>query len=196
MNFNIDPSRVEEARRQLQAVLDQSLDDQVREALTGSLQLLEDFAAGPVNRSSRHAGRMVYTFEDENYGPCGRKIDICIDYDWDDYDPADEPFASWGPTIADANVLAVRYLDEEGNEIPANVHYAGLAGHLLNKHHEHIIEACTKHGYQHGVGKSPITYSEPTSPTTFTPTDDSAFVPRMAPSEPTRSSQSSRRQLG
>ena len=59
MNFNIDPSRVEEARRQLQAVLDQSLDDQVREAHTGRLQLLEDFAAGPFNRCSRHAGSIV-----------------------------------------------------------------------------------------------------------------------------------------
>ena len=139
---------------------------------------------------------MIYTFEDEYYEPHGRLIDIRIDYDWIDYDPADEPFVSWGPTIADVNVLAVRYLDEDGNEVSAPAHYKELAWELLNKHHEQMLEACTEHGYQHGVGRTPATYSRQRAPSALASIGERAFVPRLAPSEPTRASQQNRRQLG
>ena len=156
MNPNIDPARLDEVRSRLRAALELVDNDQVRETLAATLQLLDDASdARPIDRSSPHAGSVVYAFEDENYEPFGREIDIQIDYDWDDYDQADEPFASWGPTIVNVSVLAVRYLDENGNEVPANVHYAELAGDLLNKHHEQLLEACTEHGYQQGVGRPP-----------------------------------------
>ena len=189
--------RIDAVRQQLQSALAQAAGDQLREALVVSLQLLDELVeVTPAVRSSRHAGSMVWTFEDENYEPYGRQIDVRIDYDWDDYDAADAPFVSWGPTIADVAVLAVRYLDEDGNDVSANVHYTELAWDLVNKHHEQMIDLCTEHGYQHGVGKSPITYRSRSTTSTSAPTSNSEFVPRLAPSEPTRASQQNRRQFG
>jgi hypothetical protein len=183
MNPNIDPVRVDEVLQQVRSALEKKGDVQVREALVASLQFLSALTEGATVRSSKYAGSMLYTFEDENYRPHGRQIDLQIEYDWSDYDRSDEPFASWGPTIMDVNVLAVRFFDEDGNEVPSEVHYKQLALDLLDKHEEQFIEACTGHGYQHGVGTTPATYSR-------------SGIARLAPSVPTRASQQNRRHLG
>ena len=196
MNESTEQSRVESACAKVRKALATCVDEGVRDALISSLEILEPLAEvsrGP--RASKYAGSIDYTFEDEQYAPCGREVDVRVYYCWYDYDPADEPSPIWGASIEDVEVLAVRHFDQEGHEIPENEHRLDLAWFLLNRQYEEVTEACTADGYRQGAGESPITYA-PAGSSTAATAGNNSFASRMAGSVSTRRAEQERRHLG
>lgn len=191
--------------------------ENTRTALLASLRVLESLAdrrqldgrqldghppnARRPDRAFKYDGSIEYTFEDEEYEPFGRAIDVRIYYRWSNYNPADDPWPMWGATIEDWEVLAVRYFDNAGNEVPEADHFTDVAWHLLNKNYEQVTEACTEDGYRRGAGNAPITYAPGRLRSKVVAPAKPDFGPRMVPSIPTRSDplgrgQTGRRQLG
>lgn len=196
MKRKLDPTRIGMVRDQVRSALAEATGAKSRDALRASLELLDALAGPPrVDRSSKYAGSIDYTFEDEQFEPFGREVDVRVHYDWYDYDSADEPSPVWGAAIADLEVRAVRHFDEDGNEVDADQHDLDVAWSLLNLQYEQVTDACTEDGYHRGVGKAPSTYAPPRSSTTAGAVATS-FSDRMAPSIATRAGKQDRRQLG
>jgi hypothetical protein len=166
----------------------------MKEALRESNELLQTLREPAVDRSSRYAGYIDYTFEDDECDPYGREVDVRIYYSWYGYDPADEPSPIWGATVEDIDVLAVRYFDKDGNETVLSEHHLELAWNLLNRQHEQVTEACTNDGYFNG-GNVPATYV-PLRPNVVASPTQTRFAGRMAPSARKRESTSKQRKYG
>jgi hypothetical protein len=138
----------------------------------------------------RRAGAIEYTLEDDECPPSGRQIDVRVYYGWEDYNPADEPYAVWGARIEGVEVLAIRYLDEAGDAVDLAMHHQQLALDLLEQQREQVTEACTDDGVRRGVGEAHPLHQAASSPAT------SAANRRMAPSQRTRDARQQRRKFG
>jgi hypothetical protein len=203
MHSTIELSKIEEVLDQVRFALRSHRPQEAREALLASLQVLQSLVESTVpDRSSQHAGSIEYTFEDEGYEPYGRAVDVRVYYRWNDYNTADDPRPVWGAVVEDLDVLAVRYFDESGNEIPAAEHASDLAWQLLDKSYQQVTEACTEDGYRRGAGAAPLTYApgntsakgQTSAPDASSPSAD--FASRMARSVSTRIGRRNRKQLG
>lgn len=160
-------------------------------------------ACQPLVRA-RYAGSVEHVFEDEDYAPHGRIFELRVYYDWTDYDPADGPHGEWGPTIEAAEVIAVHYFDEAGNEVLASDHDDVDAWDLIEADYERVLDACREDGYRTGAGESPPWYhpaSRVAAPLRHYRIDSASDQPapgveiRLSPSIPTRQAQE-RRQFG
>jgi hypothetical protein len=197
MSNKLDSSRIDQARKKVCAALTEANNDATRDALHASLEILDTLAEMPhAQRSSKYAGSIDYTFEDEQYEPFGREIDVRVYYCWYDYDSADEPSPVWGATIEDIEVLAVRNFDKDGNEVLSSEHHLDLAWLLLNRQYEEVTEACTEDGYHRGAGEAPVTYTPQRSSSDAASPAQTNFAGRMARSLPTRRAEQERRHLG
>src|SRR5687767_2311020 len=103
-DIHLSAKRVEELREQveraLQSVLNSGGDQKVIEALRSSLEMLDMVAdSTEAFQPPRHRGSIDYTLEDDACPPYGRQVQVRVYYDWDDYNPADEPFPIWGARI-------------------------------------------------------------------------------------------------
>ena len=183
LHNNISPSEIESAVEQVRSALGSTTDEDARSA----------------PQRTQYDGSIEYTFEDEDFEPFGRAIDVRIYYRWRDYDPADGPHTVWGASIEELEVLAIRHFDKFGNEVAMSKHSTDAAWHLLEKTYEQVTEACTEDGYRRGVGKAPLTYApgkvRKNPPSTFQKVPAN-FGSRMAPSISTRPTQVDRRELG
>ena len=102
MNSKIELSQVELTREQVRLALTHAADKKMREALTASMQILDSLLVDPkADPSTKYDGSIHYTFEDEQYEPFGREVDVRVYYSWHDYDSADEPSPVWGATVDD-----------------------------------------------------------------------------------------------
>lgn len=197
MSSKLDSTRIDLARKKVYAALAAVTNEATRDALNASLEILDALAESPrAQRSSKYAGSIDYTFEDERYEPFGREIDVRVYYCWYDYDPADEPSPVWGATIEDIEVLAVRNYDKDGNEVLSSEHQLDLAWLLLNRQYEEVMEACTEDGYHRGAGESPITYTPQRTSSDSVSAAQTNFAGRMARSLPTRRAEQERRHQG
>jgi hypothetical protein len=189
--------RIEQACRKIRAALATATNPAVRDALLASLEILESqVETADTQPAVGYAGSVDFTFEDEQYLPYGREVDVRIFYCWHDYDPADEPSPVWGASIEDIQVLAVRHFDRDGHEVTAREHELDLAWSMLNRQYEAVTEACTEDGYRHGVGEAPVTYSPPTTAASPDSPANTTYANRMAGSVATRGAAQQRRHLG
>jgi hypothetical protein len=117
LHNNISASQIESALEQVRSALGSTQDEDARSALVASLPILESCSAASPLDGSKYHGSIEYTFEDEDYEPFGRAIDVRIYYRWRDYDSADDPHTVWGASIEELEVLAIRYFDKFGNEV-------------------------------------------------------------------------------
>ncbi len=197
MNSKIELSQIELTREQVRRALPHATDKKMREALSASMQILDALLVAPkVDRSSKYAGSIHYTFEDEPYEPFGREVDVRVYYSWYDYDAADEPSPVWGATVDDLEVLAVRHFDKDGNELDQAEHDLDIAWHFLNNQHEEVTEACTEDRCHNGAGTAPIANTPIRSSFKVAAEAAPSPAPRMAPSSTTRKAQQDRRELG
>jgi hypothetical protein len=196
MHRTIEIAEIEEVLQQVRSALHAGAEEETRAALLASFQILKGLVeARPPIQSSKYDGSIQYTFEDENYEPFGRAVDVRIHYRWCNYDSADNPHPVWGATIEDLDVLAIRYFDNSGNEVHASEHPLDVAWHLLHKNYQQVAEACTEDGYRRGVGSAPSTYA-PGKRINVASQSLADVGTRMAPSVSTRPAQLDRRQLG
>jgi hypothetical protein len=119
-------------------------------------------------------------------------VDVRVYYGWDDYNPADEPFPVWGARIVHVEVLAVRYLDQDGDAVDLGIHHRQLAMELLEGQRDEVTEACTDDGVRRGVGEAHPLHRP--SPAVGSVTGEN--MRRMAPSERTRQAPQERRRMG
>jgi hypothetical protein len=189
-----DTAAIERAREHLQAALKQATGEGARRALAASLRILDDATSSPAaEHPSSHAGSIDYTFDDEAYEPHGRQVEARVFYRWEDYNQEDQTPATWGATIEGLQVLTVRYFDEDGEEVTPREHHQDLAWDLLEQHREQVTEACTDDGYRRGLGVAPPSYVPLSGASDSASPSAAGFAVRMAPSEPTRQAQHSRR---
>jgi len=192
-----DRATIERAREHLQAALKEATGEDARRALAASLRILDDAASSPAaDDSSSHAGSIDYTFDDEAYEPHGRQVEVRVFYRWEDYNQQDQTPATWGAAIEGLEVLTVRYFDEDGEEVTPREHHQDLAWDMLEQHREQVSEACTEDGYRCGLGVAPPSYVPSSGAAETGASRNAGFAVRMAPSEPTRQAQQSRRRWG
>lgn len=187
----LSAQKIDQARDKICAALQRGGQDGATvDALQSSLSLLNSLTSAPQRDTAQHDGAIDYTFDDGDYQPHGRQVDVRIHFAWDDYNPADEPFAVWGARIEDVQVLAIRYYNDEGNEVDAATHHVDLAWDLIEKNRTAITERCTEEGYRQGLGEADPLYAPlPTWP-------PAAAAPRMAPSARERHGRSEHRKFG
>jgi hypothetical protein len=191
--------RIEKLCQQIEAAWEAARrsgqDTATLDALESSLtQLRRLTAPAAKDTTSRHAAYLDYTFDDEDCPPYGRQLEVRIHYDWSDYDRADEPFSVWGAQVADVEVLAVRYFDQNGDAVEVDAHHADVAWLLLERNREQVTEACTADGCRRGVGAAHPLYAPPARRAAAS--SAALPAPRMAPSQRTRTVPNERRQHG
>jgi hypothetical protein len=168
-------------------------DGQVREALAASLEQFNELLGDtsfctPV----KYSGSILYTVDDDGDSPHRQQFELRVHYHWIDYDPLDEPYPLWGPTIEAIDVVAVRQFDEEGNEIALGEHCRNVAWDLLQGEYERVVEACKRAGVVAGVGSAPSWYN----PGRGSAPPSLRVITHMAPSASTRPDAQQRRQQG
>lgn len=144
----------------------------------------------------KHAGSICWTFEDDQYEPNGREIEVIVYYDWDDYSAGDGVTPSSGgcAQIADIEVIAVRYFDEQGEAIDSDQHHQDDAWKAVERNRELLEERCTDAGHRENVGQTtplrfPGSIADP-------PTDPQTPGWRMAPSARERSARTRKSKQG
>ena len=126
----------------------------VVEGLKAAHCLLSESAASHLRK--QHAGVIRWTFEDDQYEPNGREIEVLIYYDWDDYSAGDGVTPSCGgcAQIADIEILAVRYFDEHGNVIGEQQHHLDVAWDAVESNRELLEEMCSDAGHRDDAGRT------------------------------------------
>ena len=200
---NADPTvqRLESLQHRIRSALGRTTDEHLRRDLAEGLQLLSllvaDACSPAETTPNQFSGYVEHTFEDEDYEPHGREIDVRIHYSWHDYDRADDR-SLWGATIEDVEVLAIRYFDDQGNVAGTAEHREDVAWNLVRRHEDLLTDRCTQDGIQRGAGAGhPLFAALSSTPASGPPeTSDATASARMAPSMPTRQREQSRRRIG
>jgi hypothetical protein len=188
----IQLEKLAKARESVRAALSLVADGPVHDALAASLeQFNELLGESSPSTPEKYSGSILYTVDDENDSPHRQQFELRVFYHWIDYDPLDEPYPLWGPTIETIDVVAVRQFDAEGNEISLGEHCLKVAWDLVQAEYERVVEACKRAGVVEGIGSAPSWYnpSRGVAP-------QLSVVTRMAPSASTRPDAQQRRQHG
>jgi len=155
--------------------------EEMRQALLLCQALTDSVAAhpDPVDLSSH-----IVTVFDESCGPFGREFDIQVDYQWQDFDITDAPHAPWGAQIRQAQVVAVRYLNEQGESVSIAEHHADACDAWLRENWEQLQERCTQAGSDSGGVVSPLYAATPPTDTGNQIDCNNDSPRRMSPSAP------------
>jgi hypothetical protein len=156
---------------------------ELRAELNAREKLCGELLGSPPTRAPLCQGYLNYTLDDESYQPHGRQLDVRLGFNWNDYDPHDDPGATWGAVIESVEVLAVRYFDYQGNVVNSHDHLQGVARQLWERNEDEIREACTQEGVRLGIGRAHPFYRPAFNRMSAT---NPAGSPRMAPSARTR----------